>query len=131
MSDPFAEHRHPNDPKMSVHLAAAIETPHDHEGALNRPLWVIWKKLTMRDGRTDGPHIDTICDSLEMAYAHVYILLDEPETIAGNREVYVERIPANHRFASSMAEYFTDPSLMRLRDITNPRRRRPIRREGD
>jgi hypothetical protein len=100
--------------KIPEHLEGAIMTPHDHEDESHRPLWILWKHLIGADGRSDGPQIDCICDTERSARYHVMNLLDWIERSSEDISLHVERVPANHRFASSMADAFADPTLMRL-----------------
>jgi hypothetical protein len=87
--------------KIPAAIEQQIVTPHPHEDADgHKPLWIIWKvKPDMRDGVPFFPEIDTVCDSDEMARLHVQAILasDSSKTV-----IDVERIPANHRFASSL-----------------------------
>lgn len=84
----------------------ALVTPHSHEHPeRNKPLWLIWKTRPL--GRNNGgdahdfPRLDSVCDTDESARAH-YRMAVYGETQA---KVYVERIPANHRFASSLNDW--------------------------
>lgn len=83
-------------------LIEVIRRPHEHEGPNNRPLWIIWKQLTMRDGTVDVPRIDSVCDDDESAIAHVGMVFETDNS--REFKVFVERIPANHRFGSSIIE---------------------------
>lgn len=81
----------------------AIVTPHDHETPSNRPLWIVWRHTIGRDGLSDGPEIDSICDSERSVRYHVAMML---ERVEGSRQggdhgdflFHVERVPANHNF---------------------------------
>jgi hypothetical protein len=80
-------------------IESIITTPHDHEGEHNKPLWLIWK--VDRDSRTDVPYfpvLESVCDSERSARYH-YLM-----AVSGflKKEVFVERIPANHGFGSSL-----------------------------
>jgi hypothetical protein len=115
MVDPFkGKNRYGTVKEVPEHLVLAIETPHDHEGKGNRPLWIIWKQYVGRNGAVSGPQIDTVCDTLRSAY---YMLLEENarRTLHLPVIINVERIPANHRFASSIGEVFTDNTLTKVK----------------
>lgn len=78
----------------------ALDTPHDHEDDSHPPLWLVWKR------RLSGfPELDCVCDSKWSAEAHVLMALPLPHVGPEDaHEVWVERVPANHRFASSLSE---------------------------
>ena len=59
-------------------------------------MWLIWK----RQSPQDFPTLDSVCDSDWSAVAHTAMALD-----ARGVTVVVERIPANHRFASSLGDW--------------------------
>jgi hypothetical protein len=86
-----------------------INKPNPHEGEGNKPVWIIW------DVRTDcAPQIDTICDTADSAVYHYSMIAGEidqwkTERSPVGRTAYVERVPANHRFASSVAYLFDGP----------------------
>jgi len=82
---------------ISPDMERAIRTPHQHETAGNPPLWLIWK----RQGAS-FPALDSVCNRDWSAAAHVAMVLDggRPDTT-----VVVERIPANHRFGSSLGDW--------------------------
>jgi hypothetical protein len=85
-------------PPVPEDIEKSITTPHAHENEHHRPLWLIWKiRKLSRDGVPFFPELDTVCDSEDMARAHVRGVLYE-----SHERVWVERIPANHRFASSL-----------------------------
>lgn len=119
----------------------AITTPHDHEclklgdaGSIyagqpcNRPLWLIWKREPLgRSGQQmstemDFPRLDSVADNEASARAH-YCMAAYGRT---DIEVYVERVPANHRFASSLGEWQMQAhmALWKIRAERN-------KREGD
>lgn len=75
-------------------LELAIMTPHRHEGSLNKPLWLIWANA--KDG--DGWALLCICDS-ERACRYNVECYGFPQLT-----LIVERIPANHAFASSVED---------------------------
>ena len=75
-------------------LEAQITTPHQHEGAANRPLWLIWHN---RQGG-DGWSLHCIADT-EDRCRYMIECYGGPTT-----EIIVERTPANHAFASSVEE---------------------------
>lgn len=84
-------------------LEPAITTPHEHEHPEhNRPLWLIW--VVEKSLRTDVPYfprLDTVCDTEDSCRYHIGAILEiNPES----KDVFVERIPANHRFGSSLPE---------------------------
>lgn len=78
---------------VPANLEPAITTPHEHEGKNNPPLWLIWiHRVEM------FPVLDSVADSEKSCRYHVgAILYSRPD-----ENVYVERIPANHRFGSSL-----------------------------
>lgn len=80
----------------------AISAPHDQEGEHNKPLWIIWKADIGGDGLTDGPQIDSIADTIEVARFLAACVLDEIESrramTRGEMHLHIERVPANHRF---------------------------------
>ena len=82
-------------------LEDAITTPHGHESADRRPLWLIWVVTTARTGVPYFPVLDSVCDTEESARYHIGAVI---ETGGEKSEVYVERIPANHRFGSSLED---------------------------
>lgn len=101
------------------HVVDQINTPHDHENAEgNRPLWIIW---AVPQGKQ--PVIDTICDTPDSAVYHYGAVVESNPTWirTGALAVHVERVPANHRFASSMSDVFVGGSTLRTR---TPRRYR-------
>lgn len=83
----------------------SLTTPHEHECKARPPLWIMWSYIIEPDGISEGPQIDSICNSEESARYHLQCMLETYTTFGGNEvNLYVERIPANHRFASSMTE---------------------------
>lgn len=85
------------------HVERAIITPHDHEGPNNRPLWIVWKHEIGGDGISDGPQLDSICDSERSIRYHVAMMLERQEAHVRARDrgefrFHVERVPANHNF---------------------------------
>lgn len=101
--------------EMNKKIPAAIErsiiTPHEHEGKGNKPLWLIWKVESSSTGVPYFPVLDSVCDSARSCRYHVLMILDENERrqLAWSdtlpTDVYVERIPANHRFGSSLPQW--------------------------
>jgi hypothetical protein len=85
-----------------------INRPHDHEGDGNKPIWIIW---CVHDGA--APQIDTLCDTADSAVYHYGMLAQEIDAAKqmkrNKRAAFVERVPANHRFASSVAYLFDGP----------------------
>ena len=78
-------------------LEPSITIPHDHESKGQPPLWLIW----ILDGPVMFPVLDSVADSEDSCRYHVgTILYSSPDS-----NVYVERIPANHRFGSSLEEW--------------------------
>lgn len=111
------------------HVVEIIDRPHDHEGDGNKPIWIIWKHRT-----GFPPVIDTLCDTADSAVYHYGMLAGEIaqrlEATAGDGlAVYVERVPANHRFASSLNDVFSDPTYMKVKPIGRNARR--YNRVGD
>ena len=82
-------------------LEPAITTPHHHEGKNNPPLWLIWVMRSSSAGLRDFPALDSVANSEDMCRYHVGAVLETDTEV----EVYVERIPANHRFGSSLEEW--------------------------
>lgn len=88
-----------------------INKPHFHEGEGNKPIWIIWSL------RADcAPQIDTLCDTADSAVYHYGMIMEEIEMgaqqgrrMSKHRAAAVERVPANHRFASSIAYLFDGP----------------------
>jgi hypothetical protein len=86
-------------------IERAITTPHEHEHPEhNKPIWLVWKLVrNLASGVAMFPELETVCDNEESCRYHV-VMVSEEGTY--NRfeeiEVHVERIPANHRFASSL-----------------------------
>lgn len=96
--------RHVTDDVIGV-----IDRPHLHEGENNKPIWIIWD---VREGC--APQIDTLCDSADSAVYHYSMIADEIERSRATygkvkRTAYVERVPANHRFASTVSYLFDGP----------------------
>lgn len=118
-----------NDIPIPAHLEAAIATPHAYEGPNNRPLWLIWKHEPGQDGLSDPPAIDCVCDTDDYARYCVRAILESSQArqSMGLPEitVWIERIPANHRFASTMADVFSDHTLTQVKAM------RRFRRDGD
>jgi hypothetical protein len=78
--------------QFSATLEGQITTPHRHEDAACPPLWLIW--VNKKDG--DGWALHCVGNSEE---ATRYCI----ECYGGGESaVIVERIPANHAFASSI-----------------------------
>lgn len=87
-----------------------IVTPHHHESMevkpeslygdqpTNRPLWLIWVREKSRIGVLYFPTLDSVADCEESARAHYRMAVEGKPGV----DVSVERIPANHRFASSL-----------------------------
>ena len=82
-------------------LEYAITTPHDHEHPSRPPLWLIWVVEIARTGVPFFPVLDSVCDTEKSARYHIGAAI---ETAGKGAEVYVERIPANHRFGSSLGD---------------------------
>src|ERR1041385_4799768 len=86
------------------HIEKAIVTPHDHEGENHRPLWILWKHEICDDRLSDGPQIESICDSESSIRYHVIMMLERIERIHRSNWdknellIHVERVPANHNF---------------------------------
>ncbi len=86
-------------------IESAITTPHEHENAdHHRPVWILWKMIEGADGIPYPPVLDCICDSEDMARCHYQMMVDsERLTPKRAHKFWVERIPVNHRFASSLS----------------------------
>ena len=74
----------------------SITTPHDHESKGQPPLWLIW--ILQPEG---FPVLDSVADSEDSCRGHVGMILYS----APDADVHVERIPANHRFGSSLEDW--------------------------
>lgn len=111
------------------HLEQAIVTPHEHETEGHPPLWILWKHQTGSDGIPDVPRIDCICDSERTTRYNLNAIFESyaPDIKNGLLTIFVERIPANHRFASSMSDKFVDSTLTQVRRSIAGR----YRRDGD
>jgi hypothetical protein len=108
------------------HVVEIINAPHDHEGPGNKPVWIIWKHLAGYP-----PVIDTLCDTADSAVYHYGMLASEiDQAKRTDLLVYVERIPANHRFASSLNDVFADPTFTTMKQKT-ARNAFRYAREGD
>ena len=93
----------------------AITTPHPHESKGNPPLWLIWKRIKGDEYRR-YPMLDCVCNSEEMARPHIIMALEaETRDPPPHIIVDVERIPANHRFASSLEEWQYEAEHQRAR----------------
>jgi hypothetical protein len=122
-------------------VESSITTPHSHESLemgreggiyagqpLGRPLWLIWTRRRLgRFGAVvseelDFPTLDSVADNEESARMHYRMAISD-KTAA---QVSVERIPANHRFASSLGEWQMDAhmAIWKVRAERN-------KREGD
>ncbi len=99
----------------------------------HRPVWHIWKQQTFRDGTVDIPRIDSVCDSANSAITHVGMIFEGGGT---DYKVFVERIPLNHRFGSSLVEagyidaFLNQPSAVKVSDYPKTGARY-YRRTGD
>lgn len=115
---------------VPAHVVEIIDRPHDHEGDHNKPIWIIWKH---RPGFP--PIIDTLCDTADSAVYHYGMLAGEIVQRQGYSQTgasdvaFVERVPANHRFASSLNDVFSDPNFMKTKPIGRNARR--YARDGD
>lgn len=88
-------------PKIPADMEPSIVTPHAHEDEKHPPVWLIWKRHRYsRDGIPDFPVLDTVCLSEDSARYHIRAALES----SGNL-VYCERVPADHRFGSSLGEW--------------------------
>jgi len=99
--------------ELPENIRKALDTPHDHEGPNNPPLWIFWKQDIGRDGITDGPTIDSIANSPRSAEYHARVLLDDVESRStfadhGQLLIHVERVPANHRFGHADFKAFEE-----------------------
>jgi hypothetical protein len=74
-----------------------IVTPHSHEHPeKNKPLWLVW---ALDHG--DFPRLDSVADTEDSARYHYRAAVQSGRAA----RVHVERVPANHRFASSLGEW--------------------------
>lgn len=96
------------------HIVEVIDTPHDHEGADNKPIWIIWKHHSGYP-----PVIDTLCDTADSAVYHYGMLAAEiAQARRADLSAHVERVPANHRFASSLNDVFADKTFTSMKQKT-------------
>lgn len=88
-------------PKIPADMEPSIVTPHAHEDPERHPpLWLIWKRRHYnRSGLNDFPMLDSVCTTEASARYHIRAALE------GAGDVYCERIPANHRFGSSLGDW--------------------------
>ena len=83
------------------HVEKAIVTPHEHEDEqAHPPLWLIW----VSDGWNPSWRLDEVSNSEVSARGAVIGVLSGPSDVDPKPQVIVERIPANHRFASSISD---------------------------
>jgi hypothetical protein len=92
--------------QMLERIERAIMTPHDHEGPQNRPLWIVWKHVICADGVSDGPQLESICDSERSIRYHAAMMIERHDAHLRSRErgefrFHIERVPANHNFGRS------------------------------
>jgi hypothetical protein len=80
--------------RLPDHLEAAITTRHEHESADQPPLWLVW--INRKDG--DGWFLHSVCNTERNVRYNVECYGSE------NAGLIVERIPANHAFASSIEQ---------------------------
>ncbi len=81
-------------------IERVLTTPHVHEHPIHwPPLWLIWKTDVNRNtGVPYFPELSAVCNDIDTARYHVAMaLFDSPSS-----RLDVERIPANHRFGSSI-----------------------------
>lgn len=92
--------------KIPKSIINSIETPHSHEGKNNKPLWIVWFIEYDNKNTPYYPAIDSIADSENSAKYHVASLLRLEYNQEPRQNIYcwVERVPANHRFGSSLEE---------------------------
>lgn len=83
--------------KLPARIEKAIRQKHDHEGEGSPPLWLIW--LDQKDG--DGLRLNAVANSVWAARYGAFIVIEQGD-------VWVERIPANHGFASSIQTKMVD-----------------------
>jgi hypothetical protein len=89
-------------PPVPDEIEKQISTPHEHEDAdWHRPLWLVWRvRIAQRTDVPYFPELDTVCTTADSARYHIRaILFDTTQD-----RLWVERIPANHRFGSSLEE---------------------------
>ncbi len=94
-----------------------IMTPHEHEGSHWPPLWIVWKHRTTLSELDDPPAIDCVCTTEKMVrYAFAAMWDERSRMFEGDKiEINIERVPANHRFASSLGDWFYDKTLMMVK----------------
>lgn len=110
------------------HVVEVIDTPHEHENSTgNPPVWIIWKYV-----KGYPPVIDCLCNTPDSAVYHYGALAEgfsrarDPSAITA----HVERVPMNHRFASSLNDVFADKTFTSMREKT-ARNAFRYSREGD
>lgn len=79
--------------RLPARIEKAIHQKHEHESSGHPPLWLIW--LSVPGG--DGVHLHAVANSLDAARYGCFIVLEQGE-------VWCERVPANHGFASSIQQ---------------------------
>lgn len=113
-------------------IEQAIIRPHSHETEHSPPLWLIWVRARFGRGldvdpeKLDFPTLDSVCDSEKSARAHYRMAVYHSHHGTSRDVVQVERVPANHRFASSLGNWQHDAhmSMWKARAERN-------KREGD
>lgn len=83
--------------RLPARIEKAIRQKHSHEGQGSPPLWLIW--LDRKDG--DGIRLNAVANAMFAARYGAWIVLNQGD-------VFVERIPANHGFASSIQDEITN-----------------------
>lgn len=110
-------------PPVPAHVEIQITTPHDHEDDQHKPVWLIWMlQRIAKDGYPYWPRLDSVCDTDDSARYHVRAAIQShPDS-----DIHVERVPFNHRFASSLEQWQQNShnALWKLRADRN-------KREGD
>jgi hypothetical protein len=104
---------------LSEEIELAIATPHPHEDPIaSPPLWLIW--ADHKNG--DGWSLECVANSADNCRYAI-------RCYAENLPVIVERIPANHNFASSVREFIADANHRIA--AQSYRRIHGYRRDGD
>lgn len=85
-------------------VESAIVTPHEHEGAQNPPIWLVFRD----SGDGDGWWIYCACSSEDSARYHWQSAHTTPKS-----RVVVERVPLDHAFGSSVRHAFWNEELAR------------------
>jgi hypothetical protein len=103
-------------------VVEAVNTPHEHEGPKNKPVWLIWLIIDVR------VIIDCVCSTPDSAVYHYGALVEKHAGYIreGKVRTHLERIPMDHAFGSSL-----DPRVIMGGGTPNIRAKLRRVREGD